>query len=52
MSDTLESKFLNKNGVINTLKIDVDNNYYTVEDRQVKLLQLTLMELGMVIHHM
>ena len=33
MSDTLESKFLNKNGVINTLKIDVDNNYYTVEDK-------------------
>ena len=32
MSTTLESKFVNKSGIINTLKIDVDNNYYTVED--------------------
>ena len=33
MSEQLESKFLNTEGVINTLKIDVDNNYYTVEDK-------------------
>ena len=32
MSEQLESKFLNTEGVINTLKIDVDNNLYTVED--------------------
>ena len=34
MSTTSESQFVNKSGIINTLKIDVDNNYYTVEDNQ------------------
>ena len=36
MSTTLESKFLNTKGIINTVKIDVDNNYYTVEDNTGK----------------
>ena len=36
MSEELESKFLNTEGIINTLKIDVDNNVYTVEDNTGK----------------